>query len=344
MSQAPILLLGGTGAIGHRTITALRATHPDIPLLLASRDIAKARKAAEEVGNAQGVVIDTSADDLGLGDQPVSAVLVLYMDHTHASLRFSQARGIPHLSISSGIFEIAPEIALYMHKPNSAAVVLGYEWMVGATTVATLDIAKAYGQVHDIRVHALVDDQDTGGPTVATDFEHLNKMLPAALTRQDGAFIWREGEAAKVRFHAVDGTEIDAGGFSSIDVTGLAAATGAENVQFNMAIDVSSTRRSGLPMSTEILIEMAGESPSGEALATRHALIHPAGAAALTGFSIAMLLERLLGLDGQPAPAAGLYFPFQLLDAAAYLKRLRQEGGELRELEPVRAPGRAGVL
>ncbi|MFB4391827.1 MULTISPECIES: NAD(P)-dependent oxidoreductase [unclassified Pseudomonas] len=343
MSQAPILLLGGTGAIGHRTITALRAAHPDIPLLLASRDIDKAHKAAEEVGNAQGVVIDTSADDLGLGDQPVSAVLVLYMDHTLASLRFSQARGIPHLSISSGVFEIAPQIAQYMHKPNRSAIVLGYEWMVGATTVATLHIAKAYRKVHDIRIHALVDDQDTGGPTVATDFEHLNKMLPAALTRQDNAFIWREGEEAKVSFCAVDGTEIDANGFSSIDVTGLAAATDSENVQFNMAIAVSSTRRSGLPMSTEILIELAGEGANGEPMASRHALIHPAGAAALTGLSIAMLLERLIGLDGQPLPVAGLYFPYQLLDAATYLKRLGKEGGELRELEPVRVSSVRGA-
>jgi len=29
----------------------------------------------------------------------------------------------------------------------------------------------------------------------------------------------------------------------------------------------------------------------------------------------------------------GLYFPYQLLNAATYLKRLEQEGGELRELE-----------
>ena len=122
-------------------------------------------------------------------------------------------------------------------------------------------------------------------------------------------------------------------GFSSIDVVGLAAATNACNVQFNMAIGVSSTRRQGGPMSTEILIELAGEDQKGEPLRTRHAVVHPAGAAVLTGLSVAMILERLLGLDGQPPTPAGLYFPYQLLDAAAYLQRLEQEGGELRELQ-----------
>ncbi len=332
MSLNPILLMGGSGAIGQRSIQALRAAHADVPLLIAGRDLAKVQRVAEEVGNAQGVVLDPAADDLGLGDRAVSAVVVFYMDHALAGLRFAQSRGVPHLSISSGIFEIAPEIAMHMHQPTAAPIVLGYEWLVGATTVATLSMASAFGRVDDIRLHALVDEEDTGGPTVASDFEHLNKMLPAALTRRDGVFMWREGEDAKATFRAVDGTDIQATGFSSIDVAGLAAATGARNVQFNMAIAVSSTRRSGLPKSTEIIIELAGQDTNGAPFQTRHAVVHPGGAAPLTGLSVALLLERLLGLDGQPATPPGLYFPYQLLSASTYLERLKQEGGEWRSL------------
>lgn len=332
MSLNPILLMGGSGAIGHQTARALRAAHPDVPLLIGSRDLAKAQQAAKQIGGAQGVVIDPAAGDLGLGDRAISAVVVFYMDHALAGLRFAQQRGVPHLSISSGVFEIAPEIATYIHAPDTAPIVLGYEWMVGATTVSTLHIAKMFGRVQDISITALVDEQDGGGPTVASDFEHLNKMLPAALTRRDGVYMWREDEEANVSFSAVDGTKMEAGGFSSIDVVGLAAATGAPNVQFNLAIGVSSSRRQGKPMSTEILIELVGEDLRGKALHTRHAAIHPAGAAPLTGLSVAMLLERMLGLDGQPPTKAGLYFPYQLLNSEAYLQRLEKEGGELREL------------
>lgn len=332
MAMHPILFMGGSGAIGHRTAQALRTAHPGIELLIGGRDLAKAQQAAEQVGSAQGVVIDSTADDLGLGDHEVSAVVVFYMDHSLAGLRYAQKRGVPHLSISSGVFEIAPEIATYMHRPDIAPIVLGYEWMVGATTVATLSIAKAFGRVRDIVINALVDKQDTGGPTVAKDFEHLSKMLPAALSRRDEAYIWRDGQDAKVTFSAVDGTQVEGNGFSSIDVVGLAAATGAPNVQFNLAIGVSSTRRQGQPMSTEIIIELTGEDLQGRRLQTRHAVVHPRGAAALTGLSVAMLLERLLGLDGQPVTPPGLYFPYQLLDAHQYLERLAHEGGELRRL------------
>lgn len=332
MSIDPILFMGGSGAIGQQTAGALRKMHPGLPLLIGGRDLGKARHAAHEIGNAQGVEIDASANDLGLGDRPVSGVVVFYMDHALAGLQFAQKRGVPHLSISSGIFEIAPEIATFMHTPDAAPIVLGYEWMVGATTVSTLAVARAFREVHDIQIHALVDEQDTGGPTVAADFEHLNKMLPAALTRRDGVYVWREGEDAKATFRAVDDTQTEASGFSSIDVVGLAAATGAPNVQFNIATGMSSSRRHGGPMSTEIIIQLAGLGTNGEPLQTRHAVIHPAGAAALTGLSVAMVLERLLGLDGGAPVKAGLYFPYQLLDADAYLERLRAEGGELREL------------
>ena len=333
MSPHPILLMGGSGAIGRQTARSLRAVHLDVPLLIGGRDLAKAEGAAAEIGGAQGVALDPAADDLGLGERPVGAVAVFYMDHAVAGLRFAQARGVPHLSISSGVFEIAPEIAAYMHKPNAAPVVLGYEWLVGATTVPALRLAKAFGRVHDIAIGALVDEQDTGGPTVATDFEHLARMMPAALTRRNSVYTWREGDDAKAGFRAVDGTEVEASGFSSIDVVGLATATGAPNVQFNMASGVSSTRRRGGPMSTEIIIELAGEDSAGRPLRTRHAVVHPEGAAPLTGLGVAMILERLLGLDGKPTTPAGLYFPYQLLDAADYLARLEQDGGMVLKLE-----------
>lgn len=333
MSPHPILLIGGSGSIGRQTARTLRAAHPDVPLLIGGRDLAKSREAAAAIGQAEGVVLDLAAGDLGLGKRPVSAVAIFYMDHAIAGLRFAQARGVPHIGISSGVFEIAPEIAAYMHKPDAAPVVLGYEWLVGATTVPTLELAKAFGRVHDIAVGALVDEQDTGGPAVAADFEHLTKMMPAALTRRDGSYFWRAGDDAKARFRAVDGTEMEASGFSSIDVVGLATATGAPNVRFDLATGVSSTRRRGEPMSTEIVIELAGEDHAGRPLRARHAVVHPEGAAPLTGLGVAMLLERLVGLDGDPPTPPGLYFPYQLLDSTAYLARLAQTGGTILKLE-----------
>jgi hypothetical protein len=331
MTQAPLLLIGGAGVIGRQTAQLLRATHPEVPLLFGGRNLAKADAAAAEIGNAEGILLDLAAQDLGLGQRPISAVVIFYMDHTLAALRFAQGRGVPFLSISTGIFEIAPEIAAYMHQPHAAAIVLGYEWLVGATTVPALAAAKAFGRVQDITIGALIDEQDAGGPAVAADFAHLAQLLPAAFTRRDSAYIWRASEDAKTTFRAVDGTLIDATGFSSIDVAGLATATNAPNVQFNLALGVSSTRRRGEPKSTEIILELSGE--AGQPLRTRQAVVHRGGAAPLTGLGVALLLERLTGLDGQPPTPAGLYFPYQLLEPTAYFARLAQSGGLVVPLE-----------
>ena len=52
----------------------------------------------------------------------------------------------------------------------------------------------------------------------------------------------------------------------------------------------------------------------------------------LTGMGVAMLLERLTGLAGEPV-CAGLYFPSQLMNAEDYMTRLKATGGEVRDLD-----------
>lgn len=258
---------------------------------------------------------------------------MLLRDDRVAALRFAQGRDVPHVSIAPGVHEIAPEVATYMNRPNGAPVVLGAEWLVGATTVPTLEFAKDFGRVHEIAIGALLDDEDIGGPAQAADLERVTKVPTPALARRDGAFVWRVHDEAKSVIHAVDGTEMEATALSPYDVVGLAAATGAPNVRFDLATGVSSTRRRGGPMSTEIVIGLAGEDHAGRPLFTRHAVVHPKGQFPLTGVGVAMVLKRLVGLDGRPATPPGLYFPYQLLDPTVYFDRLEQIGGAVLTLE-----------
>lgn len=333
MSRNPILLVGGSGTVGRWAARYLRAAHPEMPLLIAGRDRAKAEGAAGEIGGAKGVALQLAAADLGLGEQPVSAVAVLFTDERVAGLRFAQSRRVPYISISPGINELAPEVAAYIHAPHASAVVLGTEWLVGATTVPALEFAKQFGRVDDIIIGALLDEQDAFGPAATADLERQTKTMPAALARRDGAYVWRVDDDAKATFRAADGTEVEASALSPNDVLGLANATGAPNVQFNLAVGVSSSRRRGEPLSAEIIIELAGEDRAGRPLRTRHAVVHPRGQMPLTGLGVALVLERLVGLDGKPPTPPGLYFPYQLLEPTTYFARLEQAGGAILKLE-----------
>lgn len=333
MSPHPILLIGGAGIVGRWAARYLRAAHPELRLLIGGRNRTNAEAAAAEIGGAEGVAVDLADEGLGLGGRQVSAVAVLFTDERVAALRFAQSRGVPHLSISPGIIEIAPEVAAFMQAPHAAPVVLGTEWLVGATTMPTLEFVKAFRRIDDVTIGALLDEQDAFGPAALVDLERQTKTMPAALARRDGAYVWRVGDDAKGMFRAIDGTEMEAVALSPNDVVGLAAATGAPNVTFNLALGVSSTRRRGDAMSTEIIIELAGVDHAGRLHRTRHAVVHPEGQMPLTGLGVALVLERLTGLDGNPATPPGLYFPHQLLEPAAYLARLRLAGGKILELE-----------
>lgn len=330
----PILLIGGTGKVGRHAARILRDEHPEAPLLIGGRDLARAQEAADPLGHAEGVMVDLSREDLGLGDRPVGAVAVLFTEQRLTTLRFAQACGAAHLSISKGTFELGPEIAAFTHRPDAAPVVLGTEWLVGATTVPALRFAKAFATLDHICIGALLDEEDATGAAGDADLERQNAVLPAALARRDGEFVWITGDDLKTRFRAADGTEVESTAFSVNDVIGLATATGVPDLDFHLAVGTTSSRRRGEPMSTEILIELSGTGLDGRPLRTRHAVIHPGGQMPLTGLGVALLLERLTGLDGQPATPPGLYLPYQLLDPGTYFPRFERIGGKVLTLDP----------
>lgn len=333
MLKDPVLFVGGSGNVARCAARMLREAHPDLPILVGGRTQSKVDAVAAELGRAEGVVLDLAADDLGLGTQGVSAVAIFFTDEHVSGLRFAQSRGIPFLGISTGIQEMGPEVALFMKQPQASAVVLGAEWLVGAATFLALQAAREFSRVDEVVLCALLDDQDTGGPAAAADMERVTQLMPNALIRRDGAFVWLSGEETRTSFRAVDGTEVAAAAFSPFDVVSLATALNAPHVRMSLGVGVTSSRRRGEAMSTEVLVELGGLDASGAELRTRHALVHPQGENPLTAQGVALLLERLLGLDGGAVVAPGLYFPSQLLEPAVYLERQKAQGVVVTRLE-----------
>jgi len=334
MSSHPIVLIGGYGAVGQWAARLLRKFHPNQPLLIAGRNLDKAQKFAESLGAAEGIAVDLAEEDLGISSRPVSAVAVLFNDEKLAGLRFAQSRQVPYINIAPLLNEMGLEVGAFIHQPHASPVVLAAEWLVGATTVTTLECAKQFKTLETIDIGALLDDQDIGGPAQTADAERITKTAPAALARKNGNYIWRTSDNAESTVKAVDGTKLPAIALSPYDVLGLSMATGAPNVVFNLAFGMSSSRRAGGSMSTEIIIDLTGIDQDGKLLHKRRAVIHPEGQFPLTGLGVALVLERLLGLHGQaPIPQPGLYFPYQLIDPKRYFECFKKVGGKVLELD-----------
>ncbi|MGO4843682.1 NAD(P)-dependent oxidoreductase, partial [Rhizobiaceae sp. 2RAB30] len=77
--------------------------------------------------------------DLGLpSNLSYGAVVPFLKDETLNSMKYAQATGAGYLSISSGLFELGPETAFYIHKPTAVPVVMASSWLAGVATFPTL--------------------------------------------------------------------------------------------------------------------------------------------------------------------------------------------------------------
>jgi hypothetical protein len=325
MQTAPVLFAGGSGSVGRQTIARFRTQYPDAPVLIGGRNLKMAGELAESTGLARAVAIDLDEPRLGLDrDMAVGAVVMLVPDPALNGLRFAQDCGVPYTSIGSGLIEVASELALFAHRP-CAPVVLASHWMAGAAVHLAAKAAQGFDQVRSIALGALVDDQDSVGPTALEDMERLHEAAPAALALEAGKRVWLTGDAVHREIETVDGRRLTGSAFSSFDVVSLQARTGAPNIRFDLVTAESSSRRCGGKAATEIMVEVEGDM-AGRASHLRSTLVFDEGTAALTGASVVLLLDALLGLSGQVPPPPGLYMPELLWEPEGFLKALVEAG------------------
>jgi hypothetical protein len=332
-TKRPVLIIGGSGIVGSQTARTLRRLQPDLPITIGGRDLGKAEAVARELGGVDAVKIDLGRPDLGLPDgKAYSAVAIFVKDDTLNSVKYAQAKGVPYLSISTAAFEIGPEVALYIHKPTSAPILMDSNWLAGTATLPALYFASEFRTIEAIEIAAVLDEEDMGGPAAYADFERQTKAAPNAQILRDGKWLWVSGKDAARSFKGVDGTEVQAQAYSLLDGLSLAAATDARSIRFDLALGQTATRRRGEPFSTEIIIEIAGEKKDGTTGRVRHELVHPAGQAPMTALGVAVGVERLLGLAGGPPVAPGLYLPSVLIDPAYMVQRLEEYGTRIRRV------------
>lgn len=322
----PVLIIGGSGVVGAQAAEAIRRLHPVLPVTIAGRDLARAQAVAAKLG-VQALAADLSKPDLGLPQAArFSAVIVFVKDDWGNALRFAQSHGIPHLSVSSGAFEIGIEAARFIHAPQATPVVLASQWLAGAALFPTLEYAKAFRSIDRIHVGVLLDEQDMGGQAALADYERITQSGSATLTLKEGRFAWIAGEEAKARYRSVDGVDLPATAYGPLDVLSLATATDAKHIRFDLAFDVSASRRAGKPFSTESVIAIEGVLRSGGRAKRSYEIVHPQGQAPLTALGVALATERALGLSGGEALQPGLYFPDSIIDPAYYVARMQEFG------------------
>jgi hypothetical protein len=324
-----VLFIGGSGSVGSRAVRALRRIQPKLPITVAARDLNKAQALTREIGLAESMTIDLERRDLGFpAGVEFSAVVVALKDHSLNSMKFAQDRGVPYISFSDFIFDIAPEVALYVQRPASSAVLLLGQYLGGVVAVSILHFARNFGRIRSIKVGAVFDNDDLGGPVAQQDIERLAHGLPRPLILQNGEWISLDAEQSLRKFIDADGIEREGTTFPLLDVASLSAATGAESIRFDLAIREEASPH-GHP-SHQVIIEIEGDMPDRPAVRERYEMFDPNVYSALSGYGLALATERMLGLSGDGPVAPGLYHPEQLMKPSYVVERLTEFGTEFR--------------
>jgi len=321
-----VLFAGGSGVVGQPALRWFRDRFPHTPVLIGGRNLQAADELARRTGAAQAVAISLDKPGLGLPEGlEVAAVVMLLPDLGLHGLRYAQDKGVPYLSISNGLIEVGPEMALFAHRATAAPVVLASHWLAGAAVFLALSRAERFDRVESIRVQALIDEADAVGPSALEDMARLDGAGSAVLAFRNGQRTWLSGDATKGEMQTIDGRRLGTHAYSPFDVVSLYAHTSAPNIQFELATGASSSRLRGGGTSTEIVVEIDG-SVQDQPLSIRSVLEFPQGQASLTGLSVVLALASALGLDGQPAAAAGLYLPELLPGANTFLDHISHAG------------------
>lgn len=319
MSNDPVLLIGGTGALGRRIAERLRLRHPKLPITIAARDQTRARQVAQALGNADAAAIALGRADLGLGERRFSLVIPAFKDHAHASFGFAQDRGLPYLALSEAAFEIAPLIAMHAHRSETALVLAGH-MHGGLPALVVLALSRRFDSVDAVALGAVFDPTDPLPPGAELDMERIMRAGPPPLALVDRHWQWlSKTEHRPIR--RADGKEVPAEPAGLTDALGLWAPTGARSVRLDMGSGATAPGTGGRP-GHEVMIEISGQEPGGGSVTRRWVLSDPDGNVAFGAKGLALAAERLLGADGRPAAEPGLYFVETLLDADRVLGQL----------------------
>lgn len=327
--REPVLMLGGTGALGSRTARVLRALYPDLPLAIAARDQTRAEAFAATLGNASAIEVDLSRNSLGLPDhQTFSALVPTVRDLAYHSLRFAQDRRIPHIALSEAAFELAPVVAMFAHRPAAAPVLLLGHSHGGIPSLIAGQLARQFRQVSEIAISLIFDPEDPFGSGSRADMERITIAGPPPLALQAGAWRWLGEGDARRPIRSPQGPELAAEAVGLLDALSLAGSIGATSIRLDAAEGRTARTAAGLA-THEVVFEIAGDHVEHGPGRYRWQLTDPEGNVMLGARGVALATERLLGFDGGLPPGPGLYFPDQLLDGESVVGRIRAMGVDL---------------
>ena len=352
-----VLLMGGYGVVGAQVASLVRSHRPDLPLVIAGRDLEAATRASEAVGHARGLAVDLFAPDLASRvPDDLAAIVQLANDPDDVMLRIAIARGVPLLDVTRWTDRVHSALITAAATPPRAAIVLASSWMAGVTALVAKAAAAKLAAVNDIHISIFYGMDDKAGPNSVEYVDLLGQQLtshvsgqsqrvpamsdPRAVTFPNGrrAKTYRFDEPGQITLGAVTGAHNVAsritfgGGFSMAALVWLVRSgiwgllSGARFTSLRRSMLYSP----GPGAPHEIVIDVAGHDGGGAPRHARATIVDPEGQTHLTALGATLQLDHLLGANGLGPLPAGVHFPENHRDEHAALALLRSHGVDIK--------------
>ena len=326
-----ILLAGGYGVVGAQVARILRSRHPEVEILIGGRRLSEATRLADEIGNAAGVIIDTTAPQPLEQIDQIDAVGVFIHETDDHLLHEAARRGIAYMDITRGWDALARAFAVGAFYDLTAPLLFSSHWMAGGPAIISRGLADGLDAVSSVDMSILYYTGDKMGPDSASAGEGMTLDFAA----RSGGRWQRVGPLSDDRL-----VTFPSGAIRRVyrmnmgDMVTPALATGARDVGVRIGFDkgnaLGSMRRlvrlgiwdllmripgmsaiaatkPGKGAPHEIVIEVTGEK-GGKTIHRRATILDPQGQSHLTALGAVHALERVAGL-GTPALRPGAALP-----------------------------------
>ncbi|MBZ4395892.1 saccharopine dehydrogenase [Myxococcus faecalis] len=351
-SEGSVVLVGGYGVVGVRLARLLRERHPKLPLVIAGRRQEQAAALASQLGLAQGVAMDIRArDPLAVLKGRPAAVVTLVNDPEDHLLVWAARAGVPLLDITRWTSRMRSAMLRLSGTPPRAPVLLGSSWMAGLVPRLVAVAAARVGALAQVDVGIRFALADVAGPD---SLEYMDRLALSFEVKEDGQerHVLPLTDGRKVTFS--DGKSTRVFRLDTPEQATLPAVLGARGVATRMGFDADSAtwalvvlQRLGVlkllqhPRLTRLRRALLATSNKGGDAAwvadvvgergrVRVEVVDPKGQAHLTAVGALLGVERLLGVDGAPPHAPGVWFPEHEPRAEHALAALRACGVQVR--------------
>ena len=333
-NEHAVVLTGGYGVVGTQAAQILQQRHPALPLYIAGRNPEKAKALVRKLPNASPLFLDINQKTPLNGLNPRAVVGIVNDPHNHLLMDAVQ-HGIPYLDITRWTEQVRATTSSLSGKDLGAPLFLSSGWMAGVASMLAVAAAQRMVSVEQIDISVLYALHDKSGPN---SVQYMDRLATPFNALHNGE--WRQAapytDPRSVTFPGGYSTKVYR--FDAPDLITLPKVTRARTVSTRIAFDDTATTkalvmlvRSGLwklisgrrftrlrhallhnpgqGAPHELAIEVLGRGERDTLKTVRATLVDPLGQTHLTALGIAIQLERLLGLDGGPAPGPGFVYP-----------------------------------